>query len=132
MTRFTAGPAGEGERHDSENEGERCHQNRTEPNPRRFHGGINYRHPARPQLLGKFHDENAVLRREPNQHDQANLTVHVINQSPPRLRRERAHDGQRNRQQNDERQRDALVLAGQRQIHEQEAEAKDGGRLPPD
>ena len=88
--------------------------------------------PAPPQLLGELDDQNAVLGRQADQHDQADLAVDVVDQAAQPLRTERAEHGERHRQQDDERQHEALVLSGQRQVDEQQAEAEDQTAWPPD
>src|SRR5438477_3638231 len=80
MTRLAAGPARHHERHHAENERKRRHENRPQADPRRFHRGVGNRHPARAQLLGELDDENAVLRRQADEHAEANLAVHIVDQ----------------------------------------------------
>src|SRR5258708_11304226 len=66
------------QRHDTENEGERRHQDRPQPQPRGFHG----RGPAVAasvlELLGEFDDQDRVLRRKTNQHDEADLGEDIV------------------------------------------------------
>ena len=66
--------------------------------------------PARAQLLGELDDQNAVLRRQADQHHEPDLAVDVVDEPAPPLREQRAEDRERHRQQDDERQREALVL----------------------
>ena len=98
MPRLAARAARDHERHHPEDERERRHQNRPQTDARGFDGGVDDAHPATAQLLGELHDENAVLRRQADEHDEANLAVHVVDQSAPPLRQERAENGERHRQ----------------------------------
>ena len=81
------------------------------------------------QLLGKFNDQDGVLRREPNQHHQPDLHVNVVLQSTQGDKGQRAQHRHRHRQQNDERQRKAFILRRERQVNDQDSECKDDDRL---
>ena len=76
------------------------------------------------QLLGELDDQDRVLRRQADQHDQPDLAEHVVREPAQQLRAQRAEHRQRHAQQNDERQHPALVLRRQHQIHEQDAQAR--------
>ena len=80
-------PLANDERHDAEDEGERRHQNRPQPDARGFDRRVGDRHAARAQLLGELDDQNAVLRRQADQHHQADLAVDVVDQAAAPLRR---------------------------------------------
>ena len=76
--------------------------------------------PALAQLLGELDDQDRVLRRQADQHHQADLAVDVVGEAAQPLRAERAEHGQRHAEQDDERQHEALVLRRQRQVDEQQ------------
>ena len=129
MARFASGAARDDERHDAKDERERRHQDRTQTNARGLDRRLGDRQSARAELLRKLDDEDAVLRRQPDQHHEADLAVDIVDQSARPLRAERAENRDRHRQKNDERQRDAFVLRRERQIHEQQSESEDDQRL---
>src|SRR6185503_6570537 len=79
----------------------------------------------------ELHHQDAVLRRQANQHHQPDLAIDIVDEAASPLREERANDRDRYREQDDERQREALVLAGERQIAQQQREAEDRRRLAP-
>ena len=92
--------------------------------------GVNDRQPLSAQLLGELDDQNGVLRREADQHDEADLAVQIVLQAASPLRRQRAEHRERHAEQHDQRQDERLVLRGQRQVDEQQGDAEDAGRLP--
>src|SRR5262245_47382314 len=59
------------ERHHPENERQRGHEDRPQPDTRRLDGRFDHRHAAAAQLLGEFNDQDRVLGREADQHDQS-------------------------------------------------------------
>jgi len=59
--------------HDTENEGERGHQDRPQAQPRGFHGGGPALTAPVLELLGELDDQDRILRRETNQHNEADL-----------------------------------------------------------
>ena len=85
------------ERQHAEDERERGHQNRTEPDPRGFDRGLRNRQPALAQLLGEFDDQDRVLGGKADQHDQADLTVDVVGQAAQALRADGAEHRHRER-----------------------------------
>src|SRR5262245_10817526 len=77
--RLTGGRArarGERERHDAEDERQRCHQNRPQTNAGRLDRSIDDRMPLRAQVLRELDDQNRVLGCETDEHDQADLAEH--------------------------------------------------------
>src|SRR5690242_5028788 len=70
------------QRRDAEDEGERGHENGTEPFARRFDSGLPNRHTALPDLVGKLHDQNRVLGRQSYHRDQSDLEVDVAREAP--------------------------------------------------
>ena len=86
--------------------------------------------PASAQLLGELDDQDGVLRRKTDQHDQADLAVDVVGKPAHPLRAERAQHRERHAQQDDERQHQAFVLGRERQVDQQQRETEDQERLP--
>ena len=70
-------PVREHQRQHAEDEGERGHQDRPQPQPSRLHRRVDDRQAFLAPPLGEFDDQNGVLRREPDQHDEADLRIDV-------------------------------------------------------
>ena len=66
---------------------------------------------------------------EADQHDEADLDVDVVDETTGGDERERAKDGHGNGEKDDERQRKALVLRGQREVNHEQAQAEDDDGL---
>ncbi len=94
-------------------------------NARGFDRGIHDRKPALAQLFGELHNQNRILAGEADEHHQTDLAINVILQSAQRNRSERAQQRHRHRQQHDERQREALVLRGERQVDDQNPQSEE-------
>ena len=84
-------PVAKRERQHAQDERERRHQNRPQPDarrprprPRRSSG------PVLAQLFGELDDQDRVLRRQADQHDESDLTEHVVRESAQELRAQRA------------------------------------------
>ena len=63
---------------DAEDEGERRHQDRAQPQPRGFDRGRAAIASPVLELLGELDDQDRVLRREPDQHDEADLREDIV------------------------------------------------------
>src|ERR1700733_14968120 len=61
-----------------QDESQRRHKNRTQPDACGFDGGVEDRHTASAQLLGEFDDQDGVLGREADQHDESHLAEDVV------------------------------------------------------
>ena len=72
-----AGAGREPQRHAAEDERERCHQDRAQPQPRSFERGLDEILPCLEARFRELDDQNRVLRRQPDQHDDADLRIHV-------------------------------------------------------
>ena len=72
------------------------------------------------ELIGELDDQNAVLGDEPNQGDETNLAIDVERAAAPPQREQRAGDGERHSEHDDERILEALELRGKHQIDEGE------------
>ncbi len=70
-------PESEGDREGAENSGDRGHQDRAETGGGSVFNRLPDGQSGRPSLVGKLHHENAVLRDEPDQHDESDLRKDV-------------------------------------------------------
>src|SRR5882724_1606944 len=113
--------------HDTENEGERRHQDRPQPQPRGFHGRGPAVTAAVLELLGEFDDQDRILRRKTNQHDEADLGEDVVILSPQEHAGYRGNEAHRHDEDHRQRQGQALILSGQNQKYEnhRQGEGKD-------
>ena len=103
---------------------QRCHQDRAEARERRLaQGRIELLAPVA-QLVGELDDQNAVLRREAHQHDEADLRVDVERVAGQPDAQQSAADGGRHAQHDDEGVDPAFELRRQHQEHHQDAEAE--------
>ena len=71
-------PEADPQRHATENERERGHQDGPQAKPRAFERRIHQRLPLLVLLLGKLDDQNRVLGGQADQHHQADLRVDVV------------------------------------------------------
>ncbi len=84
----------------------------------RFQRGFDQALALRLQVLGEFHDQDGVLRRQADGGDQAHLEVHVVGHSAQRHAEQRTEHAQRHHQQHRERDRPAFIQRGQAQEHD--------------
>ena len=70
-------------------------------------------------------DEDRVLGGQADEEQRPDLAIHVVGEAARPLRAERAKNGQRHAEQDDERQDQAFVLSGQREVHEQQSQTED-------
>src|SRR5580704_8425559 len=78
LAQFSAGADRPDQRRDAEDESERCHQDRAQPQPRRFDRGLPARAALVLELTGEFDDQDGVLGGEPDQHHEADLSEDVV------------------------------------------------------
>src|ERR1700761_2124057 len=78
-------------------------------------------------LACELDDEDGVLGRQTNEHDQSDLRVDVVLQPTGRQREKSAKDRNRRAEQDAEGQRPALILRGQNKEDKEQRDAKDGG-----
>ena len=129
LARLGAGARRRQQRHDAEDEREGGHQNRPEPQLRRRQRRVHERLALVVLHLGELDDQNRVLRRQADQHDQPDLREHVVHvaRADEPARQPEAEVGaerrERRAEQHAERQAPALVLRGQNQEHEEDASA---------
>ena len=123
----------------AEDKREGCHQDRAQPQPRAFECGVGQRSSIFVPVLGELDDQNCVLRRQADQHDQADLRVDVAfnlhhvgrqenaeqNASQPQHDKSSKHRHRR-AEQYAERQRPAFIKCRKNQKDEQQRQPEDG------
>ena len=90
-------------RHHAEDEAQRRHDDRAEPQPRGFHRGIEDRQALAVSHGGELDDQNRVLRGKPDQRNQPDLEVEVVLEAAQVDRCDRAEQRKRHRGQHRER-----------------------------
>src|SRR3984957_1325678 len=120
---------GHDQRQHAQDEGKRGHQNRAQADTGGFDGGVDNAAALFAQLLREFDNQDGILARKANEHDQADLAVDVVLLTAQRLRADGAQQRGRNCEQHDKRKRKAFVLRGERQIHHQNSQAEEHDRL---
>ena len=113
-----------------EDEGEGRHQDRPEAQAGRLERGLLERHAAIVLRLGELDDQDRVLGRQADQHDQADLHVDVVVVAHQPDAEEGAQRDQRRPEQHRPGQPPALVHRGQQQEHADDGhdEGRPGGR----
>src|SRR5215469_8639083 len=117
------------QRQDAEDKRERRHENGAQAKFGGFDRGFGDRSSLFQQLLGELDNQNRVLRRESDQHHQSDLHVNIIHQPAQRDEQQRSQYSHWDGEQNNERQREALVLRGQSEIDHQQSQAEDNDCL---
>ncbi len=125
VTAIGSRTGGEVERADAEDEGDRGHQDGAEAEFGGFDGGLGDGSALLEELLGELDDEDRVFGRETDEHDEADLNVDVVDEAAEVDEGERAEDRHGNGEQDDERQREGLVLGRESEIDDEQAEAED-------
>ena len=74
--------------------------------------------------LGELDDQNGVLRRKTDQHDEADLRIDVDLHAPSPEREQRAEQGERHGEQHHEGHRPAFILRREDQEDEDDAPAR--------
>ena len=80
------------------------------------------------EIARELDDQNRVLAREPDEHEQADLREDVVVAAREPHAGDRRQQAHRHDQDDHERQRPALVLRGEHEEHEQHAEREDEDR----
>src|SRR5579883_726984 len=111
------------------NEGKGGHLNRPESQFPTFDGCLQKRQTLLSPLDGEFHNQNGVLAKQTDQHDQTDLGIDVVSQSHRLQEEEGAEDSDWQRKDNGQRQDEALVLPDQHQIDEGDDDQEDVNRL---
>ena len=128
FARRGAGPAGLDQGEDAEDEGQGGHDDGAEAQAGAFQGGFQHVEAFRPLLGGELDDQDGVLRRQADQHHQADLEVDVVGHAADHHRRQGAEEGEGHGQDHRQGQGPLLVLGRQDQEHHDDAEAEgDGG-----
>ena len=112
--------AGHDQRHRAHDRGDRGHQDRAQAHHAGFDDGLADLPALVAQLIGEFDDQDAVLRRQPHQHHDADLTEQIERTARHPQPQQRAQHAQRHRQHDHQRVDEALELRGQHQIHHQQ------------
>ena len=128
---MSAGACSIGQRQwqDAEAEGQRGHNNGTQPQFGRFQSRLEQPHPFIHSRLGKLHDQDGVLGCQAKGGQQADLEVDVIGQSAERRGDDAADGSQGQRQEDGNGDRPALVKRGQAQEDHQDGKGVNGSRL---
>src|SRR3954469_6598219 len=119
VAHLRARATGENERHDAHDECERRHENRTQSDARRLERGAQTIATLLLEIACKLYDEDGVLARETDEHEQPDLSEDVVvSTRDPHAgdRRQKAH---RHDENDHERQRPAFVLRGEHEENEQ-------------
>ena len=123
MAHLRTGPHRDGQRQHAEDEGEGGHQDRTEPHPGRLDGSLGARLALRLALAGEFHDQDGVLCRQPDQHDESHLGQDVDVHAAEEQAADRGQQAHGHDQDHRQRQRPALIL---RRQHEEDEDHRSG------
>src|SRR5579883_2231404 len=113
------------------NEGKGGHLNRPESQFPTFDGCVDERQALLSPLDGELHNQDGVFAKQTDQHDQTNLGVDVVSQSHGLQEEEGAEDPDWQREDNGQRQDEALVLPDQHQIDEGDDDQENVHRLVP-
>ncbi len=95
------------EREAAEDERERRHRDRTQAQPRAFERGVDHGSSVVELELRELDDQDGVLRREADEHDQTDLRVDVVVEVARQQAEERAEDGDGHAEKDAEGQRPA-------------------------
>ena len=117
LPHFRSGPGCEHKRSDTEDEGERCHQDRPQSRPRGMNGGLRGGASSVLRLPRKLDDQDRVLGRQTHEHDEADLSQDVDVHAAQQQAADRGQQAHRHDQDHGERQRPAFVL---RRKHEED------------
>jgi hypothetical protein len=124
-----AGAGGDHERQHAEHEGERGHHDRPEAQARRVERRLRGALALEEALLRELHDQDGVLRRQADQHDQADLEVDVVLEPAHGDESERPGDREGYRRHHGEGQQPPLVERGEDQEHHHDREREGDRRL---
>src|SRR6185312_8117367 len=120
----------EDQRHEAEHEGYRGHHDGAEAHARAENRRIGDRHALLALLLGEFDDKDAVLGRERDEHDKADLGVEVERQPGDENAGIAAEHADDDREQDRNRDHPALIEADQEQEGEHHRGGEDRSGLP--
>ena len=117
----------ERQRNRAENHRTRRHQDWPQAQRCRFHHRLEFLHAPAAQLIGEFHDKNAVLGNQAYQHHQADLAIDVQRAAVAHHgidphHQQRAGQRQRHREHDHQRTDEALELSRQHQIDEDQGQ----------
>src|ERR1700733_15287815 len=104
------GTGGEHQGYDAQNKCEGSHQDRAQTDFCGFDGGLYRGTSVGAQLLRELDDQNGILAGQADEHDQADLAVHVVLQTAQSDSADRTKECNRNGQQDDEGKHETFVL----------------------
>ena len=116
------GAVREHQRQYAEDERERRHEDGPQSKAGGFHGRFQDSTSLAAKPDREFDDEDRVLRRQPEEHQQSDLAVDVEGEAAPFEGEDRPEDRERHREDDDERNRPALVERGE---HEEDHDQRD-------
>src|SRR6202789_2165009 len=124
-----SGAGGEVERADAEDEGDGRHEDGAETELGGLDGGFGDGLALCEELLGELYDEDGVFGGEADEHNEADLDVDVVAEAAGCDQQERAENSHGDGEQDDEWKREGLVLRGEGEIDDEQAEAEDDDGL---
>ena len=128
LAKLPARAARDHQRQHAEDEGEAGHQDRAKPGARRLDRRLDRPCAALFGLLGEFDDQDRILRRQRDQHDQADLGQDIIVHPPQVHAGHRRQQRHRHDQDDRQRQQQAFELGRQHEEdeHHRQSEDQDG------
>src|SRR5471032_757074 len=124
LAHFRTGAVRRHHRQHAHDESDRRHQNRTQTHAARFDRRFDDAASLHLQFTREFHDQDRVLGRQADQHHQADLREDVVVAAGQPHADQRRQDADRDNQDDRQRQRQAFVLRGQHQEHQQHADGE--------
>ncbi len=110
----------------AEDEGQRRHHDGAEAQAGSAQSGLRDAHSTFVVRFSKLDDEDGVLRRQTDQHDQSDGGENVVFEQPSAQREISTEDRDRSTEQNAERQRPTLIQRGQDEEDEEQRQTKNG------
>ena len=110
------------QRQHAHHEGQRGHQDRPQPQAARLDRGLDRRLSGELELARELHDQDGVLRRKADQHDQPDLGEDVVVAAGEPHAGHRGEQAQRHDHDDRERQREAFI---QRREHEEDQQDRE-------
>jgi len=128
VTGVCPGAHGHGERQHTEDEGQRGHDDGAQAHLAGQHRGLDDRLALLAQLHREGHPQQRVLRPEADQDEKPDLEVDVVLESPDEVEQQGSEDPEGHGRHDRPGQGPGLVLGGQDEEHEDEAEHEGDGR----
>ena len=118
------GPVGENQRHRAHDGAERRHDHRPQANPRRLDDRVLELHALVAHLVDELDDQHAVLRRDADEHDDADLAVDVQRHARDPEAEQTARHRERHGHHDHERMHEALELRREHEEHDEQRDAE--------